>query len=72
MLPRLTVERTELLGRFKTLSLRLLKWFYYNLRRELCVFVIFYKSVTDGPMDRRTDGPMDGRTEPLIEMQGRI
>ena len=37
-------------------------------------FTIFYKSVTDGPTDRRTDGPTDqrtnGRTHPLIEMLG--
>ena len=23
----------------------------------------FYKSITDGPTDRRTDGPMDGQTD---------
>ena len=49
---------TDLLGRFKTLSWWLLKWFYYNLSRELSIFVTFYKSITDGPMD----GPMDGCT----------
>ena len=59
-----TDGRTDLLGRFKTLSLWLLKWYYYSLWQEIYVFVTFYKSVTDGQTDRRT--------QPLIGMQGRI
>ena len=46
-----TDGRTDLLGRFKTISLWLLMWFYYSLWRETCVFVTFYKSITDVPSD---------------------
>ena len=53
MRPPPVVELADFLARFKTHSLWLLKWFYYNLWRELCVFVTFYKNVTDG----RTDTP---------------
>ena len=62
MCPCPVVELKDLLGRFKTLSLWLLKWFYYNLWRELCFFVTFYKSVTDRPTDGHS----------LLEMRGRI
>ena len=47
--------------RFKTFILTL-EVVYYILWRELCVFVTFYKIITD----RRTDGPTDrrdGRTD---------
>ena len=44
--------------------------------KELLIFLVFYKSVTNGPTDRRTDRPTDrrtdGRTDPHIEMRGRI
>ena len=50
-----TDGRTDHLGKFKTILFLVLKWFYYNLRRELCVFVTFYKSVTDRPTNRWTD-----------------
>ena len=49
------------LGRFKTLSLWLLKWFYYSLWRE--IFVTFYKSVSDQRTDQWTDGPTDQQTD---------
>ena len=54
-----TDRQTDLLGRFKTLSLWLLTWFYYSLWREICIFDTFYKSVTVGPTDGRTNGWMD-------------
>ena len=54
---------TDLLGRFKTLVFSLLKWFYYNLPRELCVFANFYKSITDRRTDGRTDRLTDRRKD---------
>ena len=41
--PSQLMDEQILWVRFKTLSLWLLKWFYHNLQRELCLFITFYK-----------------------------
>ena len=55
-----TDGRTDLLGRFKTLSLGLLKWIYNSLWRETCIFL------------QKRNGRTDGWTQPLIEMRRQI
>ena len=39
--------------------------FYYP---QVSISMIFEKSLTNGPTDRRTDQRTDGRTKPLIEL----